>query len=281
MRDAIAFLVAAGRSLAAYAAVVLYVLLVGPPGIAVALLLDKPIVLYRAGVYGARLLLFLAGIRYEVAGPGRVLEDRAAIYCLNHTSNLETPIFYLVVQRLFPNVQIIYKKSLRKLPILGRCFDVGGFVPIDRHDREQSDRAIAKAAGNLRQGKSFFVFPEGTRSPTGALLPFKKGPFVLAIQSQAPIVPVALVGAGRAMRRGSPLIWPVTVTVRLGQPLETAGTTYDDRNRLMEETRSGISALLAAGPASADEAPEVVPPRTVTAESLDAPVPPRRPESNA
>jgi 1-acyl-sn-glycerol-3-phosphate acyltransferase len=250
----LAFLVAAVRTVTTYAVVGLYVLVVGPPGIALALLLDRPIVLYRAGVYGARLLLALSGIRYEVAGPGRVLDDRAAIYCLNHTSNLETPVFYLVVQRLFPHVQIIYKKSLRRLPILGRCFEVGGFVPIDRHDRAQSDRAIAQAAENLRRGKSFLVFPEGTRSRSGELLPFKKGPFVLAVQSQAPIVPVALIGAGQAMRRGSPVIWPATITVRLGRPIETAGSTYADRDRLMEETRSQIAALLAAGPEAGSEA---------------------------
>jgi 1-acyl-sn-glycerol-3-phosphate acyltransferase len=253
VRDALAFLVAALRTLAAYAGVIFYVLVVGPPGIALALLLERPIILFRAGVHGARLLLGLAGIRYRVAGPGRVLEGRAAIYCLNHTSNLEPPIFYLVIQRLFPDVQIIYKKSLRRLPILGRCFDVGGFVPIDRHDRHQSDGAIAQAACNLRHGKSFFVFPEGTRSRTGELLPFKKGPFVLAIEAQAPIVPVALIGAGRAMKRGSPVIWPVTVTVRLGLPIETAGTTYQDRDRVMEEARARVAELLAAGPAGATE----------------------------
>jgi len=86
------------------------------------------------------------------------------------------------------------------------------------------------------------MFPEGTRSRTGELLPFKKGAFVLAIDAQAPLVPVAIVGARRAMRRGSPFIWPVDdIVVRIGQPVETAGATYDDRERLMDEVRRSIA----------------------------------------
>jgi 1-acyl-sn-glycerol-3-phosphate acyltransferase len=242
-------LVAATRTLAAYLVLFLYAFLVGPVGIALAILLDRPMLLYQLGALGAWIGLKVTGIAYTVEGPGGLLTDRAAIYCLNHSSNLEPPIIFLVLRRLFPRLRVIYKKSLRRLPVLGRCFEIGGFVPIDRRDREQSDRAIATAAQALRDGNSFLVFPEGTRSRTGELLPFKKGAFVLAIESQAPLVPVAIVGAGAAMRRGSPVIWPVRVTVRIGQPVESRGSTYDDRDRLMNEVRARIAAMLAAGEA--------------------------------
>ncbi len=97
---------------------------------------------------------------------------------------------------------------MRKLPILVNAFDLGGFVPLQRGNPEQSLPAIEQAAEALRDGNSFLIFPEGTRSRTGALLPFKKGGFIMALKAQAPVVPVAIVGARAAMRKGSFVINP-------------------------------------------------------------------------
>jgi 1-acyl-sn-glycerol-3-phosphate acyltransferase len=88
------------------------------------------------------------------------------------------------------------------------------------------------------------IYPEGTRSRTGELLPFKKGGFIMAIKAQAPIVPVAIKGARDAMRKGSPIIRPVTARVRLGPPVETRGATLEDRDRLIAEVRGRIAAML-------------------------------------
>ena len=123
-------------------------------------------------------------------------------------------------------------------------------MPIERRNREQSSRAIDDAAAALAGGDSFMVFPEGTRSRTGVLLPFKKGGFLMAIRGQAAIVPVAIQGAAAAMRKGSPFIRPVTVSVRFGPPIETAGTESSQRNALIARTRAAIEQLLAAGPVS-------------------------------
>ena len=109
--------------------------------------------------------------------------------------------------------------------------------------------SIRRGAASIRQGNSFLIFPEGTRSRTDALLPFKKGGFIMAIQAQAPILPVAISGGRAAMRRGSWIVWPVRVTVRIGEPVDTAGLTVDDRDRLIDIVRTRIDALLAAGPA--------------------------------
>jgi 1-acyl-sn-glycerol-3-phosphate acyltransferase len=108
--------------------------------------------------------------------------------------------------------------------------------------------AVDRAAEALRTGASFLIFPEGTRSRTGELLPFKKGGFIMAIKAQAPIVPVAILGARDAMRKGSPIIRPVTVSVRLGEPIETAGLSLVDRDRLVTVLRNRVAEMLARGP---------------------------------
>jgi 1-acyl-sn-glycerol-3-phosphate acyltransferase len=141
-------------------------------------------------------------------------------------------------------LKILYKAELRKLPVLVRAFDLAGFIPLERGNRDQSLPAIDRAAEALRAGDSFLIFPEGTRSRTGELLPFKKGGFIMAIQAQAPIVPVAIVGARHAMKKGSPWIRPVTVSVRLAQPFETAGLTIEDRDLAVNGVRNEVARLL-------------------------------------
>jgi 1-acyl-sn-glycerol-3-phosphate acyltransferase len=128
--------------------------------------------------------------------------------------------------------------------VLVRAFDLAGFVPLERANRGQSLPAIEQAAEALRAGNSFLIFPEGTRSRTGELLPFKKGGFIMALKGQAPIVPVAISGADRAMRKGSPWVQPVTVRIRFGEPIETAGLTVEDRDALMEAVRARIVQML-------------------------------------
>lgn len=232
------------RSLAAYLFVSLYVLLVGPPVILFALLFRAPRPLYLAGLIGVRGGMMLSGIRYRVEGAEHIRRDRAAVYAINHASNLEPPIAFAALRALFPRLAILYKAELRKLPILVWGFDLVGFVPIERSNREQSLPAIDKAVESLRDGTSFMIFPEGTRSRTGDLLPFKKGGFVMVLKAQVPIVPMAIKGAREAMRKGSPIIRPVTARVRVGEPISTRGMTVDDRDRLMHDVRTRIAAML-------------------------------------
>jgi 1-acyl-sn-glycerol-3-phosphate acyltransferase len=232
------------RSAATYIGVALYVLLVGSPFVLIALVFGKPAILYRIGHAGVRFGLWTSGITSMVEGTSNIQRERAAVYAVNHTSNVEPPIVFDVLHELFPKLRILYKAELRKLPVLGRGFDLAGFVPLERGNREQSLPAIDRAAEALREGNSFLIFPEGTRSRSGSLLPFKKGGFILAIKGQAPVVPIAITGARDAMRKGSPLIHPVQVRVRIGEPVETTGMTLDDRDTLATLVHQRIQAAL-------------------------------------
>jgi 1-acyl-sn-glycerol-3-phosphate acyltransferase len=236
--------IAAIRSLAAYVMVSLYLVVAGVPAILIALIARSPSVLYMTGVGGIRLGLWLSGIRAMIEGAEHIQRQRSAVYCVNHSSNIEPPVVFEALAPLFPKLRVLYKAELRKLPILVRAFDLAGFVPLERANRDQSLPAIDRAAAALRAGASFMIYPEGTRSRTGELLPFKKGGFIMAIKGQAPIVPVAIDGARAAMKKGSPVIRPVTVRLRFGPPIETTGMTMNDRDRLIELVRNSIQTML-------------------------------------
>ena len=167
-------MVSAFRSAATYLSLALYVLLIGPPFVLIALLFGKRALLYRVGHLGVRLGLSLSGIRVTVEGTEHIQRHRAAVYAVNHASSVEPPIIFDLLHELFPRLRILYKAELRKLPVLVKAFDLAEFIPLERGNPEQSLPAIDRAARALQQGNSFLIFPEGTRSRTGELLPFKE-----------------------------------------------------------------------------------------------------------
>ncbi len=236
-------LIAAVRSLATYVAVSLYVLIVGPPGMLLAILFGWKDLLYVLGHGGVRLGLLLSGISFTVTGRDHLPAGRAVVFFSNHQSNIDPPILF---KALHPRTHILYKHEIDQIPILARAFRLGGFIPIDRRNRESAMRSIEAGAASIRAGNSFLIFPEGTRSKTDDLLPFKKGGFVMAMSAGAPIVPVAIRGGRASMRRGGAIIYPVNVHIKIGRPIETTGLKMEDRNKLIDRVRDEIEQLLRA-----------------------------------
>jgi 1-acyl-sn-glycerol-3-phosphate acyltransferase len=239
------FIIAAIRSALTYSAVSLYILILSPPAMLVALLFPVTGHLYVLGRICVRLGMALSGIRYRVAGAEHLPLDRAAVYCANHQSNIDPPILFAA---LHPRMHILYKSEINAIPLLGRVLRFGGFIPVDRRNKEAAMRSIEAGAASLREGNSFLIFPEGTRSKTAEMLPFKKGGFLMAIKAGVPIVPVAVQGGRDAMRKGSKIVRPAVVSIRVGAPIDTAGLGAQERDAVIAATRGRMAALLAEGP---------------------------------
>jgi len=234
-------IISAIRTVTTYVAVSLYVLLVAPPGMLLAVLFRWKGLLYFLGHTGVRLALLTTGITFRVTGREHVPLNRSAVYCSNHQSNVDPPVLF---EALHPRMHILYKHEIDQIPLLARAFRLGGFIPVDRRNREASLNSIKAGARSIQAGNSFLIFPEGTRSRTDELLPFKKGGIHMAILAQAPIVPVAISGGRAAMQKGSWLIKPAVVDIRVGPAVETVGMTGDDRDTLIRRIRAEIEALL-------------------------------------
>ena len=181
-----------------------------------------------------------AGIRIKVEGRERVPKGKACIFMANHVSNLDPP---LLLPALPGRTSIFLKKPLMKLPVLGYCFKLGGFIPVERAGSpEQAQRCIAEAVAVLKQGLHITTFVEGTRSRDGRMLPFKKGPFYLAMQSGAPCSPVSIYGTESLMAKGSFAIKPGTAHLIFHEPIDPA--SFATREELMAAVRAAVASGL-------------------------------------
>ena len=185
----------------------------------------------------ARRVLRWSGIQVHTKGFDKIPTDKPVVFVANHQSFFDI----LTLSAILPDTfRFVAKKELRKIPIMGGSLKAAGHIYIDRQRRQSAFGSYQKAAEIVKAGVSAVVFGEGTRSRTGNLLPFKKGPFVLAIAAQVPVLPVYCAHTFRILPKGGWLIHPHPVTLYFGEPIPTAGMDYEDRKELLKKTQRVI-----------------------------------------
>lgn len=197
--------------------------------------------------YG-RTLLAAAGVRVTVEGGDHIQPGAPEIIAANHTSFFDILAF---LAHLPVDPKFVAKKELFRIPVFGGAIRAAGHVRIDRQNLKEAFTAYEEATSYILQERlHVLVYPEGTRTRTGEMLPFKKGPFVLAISCQCPVVPAYVHGAFDILPKGRILVRPHPIRILLGDPIPTQGLTYEDRDRLAADVRAAMLALKARAEAT-------------------------------
>jgi 1-acyl-sn-glycerol-3-phosphate acyltransferase len=209
-------------------------------GFPASLIMGDVRVLYRLFMWGAWSGVWITGVRVETVGLDAFDHSRSYIFMTNHVSNLDPPIQIPLIPR---RTSVMVKKELFKVPILGRAMRMGSLVPVDRGNRDAGIEAVRAAkAVIVEQGINMTIYVEGKRSFDGKLLPFKKGPFYLAMECGVPVVPVTIVGTHYSMPKARFSIRPGLVKVIFHPPIDPKD--FGSRECLMEKVRAAIESGL-------------------------------------
>jgi len=195
--------------------------------------------LYRVAIWCAAAGVKLTGVRSQAVGLEKLSPNRRYIFMANHVSNIDPPLLLPLIPG---RTAVMVKKELFDYPILGRAMRLGSFIPVDRGNRDAGIAAVREARKVIDLGISMTIFPEGKRSFDGKLLPFKRGPFYLAMECGLSIVPVTIVGTQQAMPKGRFAVKPGIVTVTFHDPIDPR--QFADRDALMQAVRGSIDAGL-------------------------------------
>lgn len=232
------------RAVLVAVAIVIVTVIFGVPAILLAPFSPSGHLVHWITRWWSRTLLRVGGVIVQGHGLDHISPGRPCVIVANHASAADIPIIFGSLPFQF---RVIAKASLFHIPILGWCMRLAGYISIDRESPTRAMRSLERAARQLRSGLPVLVFPEGTRSRTGELLPFTKGAFLLAIQAGAPVVPLAIVGSHDILARGSLRVHRGTVTLIVAPPIDTQGLTSKDRGRLAEIVYDTILNCLISG----------------------------------
>jgi 1-acyl-sn-glycerol-3-phosphate acyltransferase len=213
-------------------------LFVGAPALIILWLIDRRTSLYPLARWGARTWLKACGAQVKILGSENVDPNVSYVFASNHRSYLDTAALFAYAG---PKIGLVAKKELLKVPVMGQGMGFVNVIAIDRSNPERAVASMEKAREVVNKGYSFGVFVEGTRALPGKLLPFKKGAFHLALQTGAPIIPVAIRNTDWMMGKGRGLAYPGEVEMILLPPIPTAGKTSDDIPDLLLQTRQAIA----------------------------------------
>ncbi len=196
---------------------------------------------HAVAIFWGRICLRLAGGEIRIEGRENIPGDSAVIFMANHSSSFDIPALYAALPVQF---RWLAKKELFDVPLFGMALKRSGYIPVERNDSRKALLALKSAAQRVKDGTSVIVFPEGTRSPDGNLLPFKGGGFILAIQSGMPVVPVAIIGSRDITPKGSLSVRAADILIRILPPIETFGLKSSDREQLSDKVRQSIDSVL-------------------------------------
>lgn len=198
-------------------------------------------VAFHCGTIWAWCLCRINWTSVEVRGKENARPGQAYVIMMNHQSHFDILAFYGHWGRQF---RWVMKRELRSVPVLGPATAAMGNIFIDRRDREKAIASLKEAAPLFEQGISVMIFPEGTRSGDGPLGPFKKGGFMMALDTGLPILPVSIQGTKGILPRRTKHLLPGRVRITVHRPIETAGLTTDDRSDLMFRVRAALESVL-------------------------------------
>ncbi|MGD1972210.1 MAG: lysophospholipid acyltransferase family protein, partial [Desulfobacterales bacterium] len=193
--------------------------------------------MHKIARFWGRSILVVSRIKVNVEGPSGMDFQRPYIYMPNHQSNFDIPV---LLGHLKVQFRWLAKMELFKIPIFGRAMRKAGYISIDRNDRRSAINSLKAAAEKIKNGVSVLIFPEGTRSRDGKIRPFKKGGFVMAIESGVPIVPVVISGTREIMTKGKFRVNPGQIHMRILAPIDTSTYTRKTKEVLMERVRRVI-----------------------------------------
>lgn len=218
----------------------IYILILGPPLLIYTFLTKHVDPLYWTALKGLLFFVNCVGVHVDVKGKERI-PPSTCIFAANHTSSADAPAVVGAIPR---RIAILLKRSLFNWPIVGQAFYLAHFIPVDRFNRDSAIESVDKAIEALREGQSFLIYPEGTRSPDGRLQPFKKGTAVMAIKSGAPVVPVACSGAHRIMEKRKLNIHSGRILVEFLDPIDSTKYSLEEREALIQEIHDRLAAGL-------------------------------------
>src|SRR5260221_6375198 len=215
----------------------LYIIVVGIPLLIYTVIRKNPDALYWAGIRGVMFFVRAVGVRVRGTGIERI-PTGTCLFVANHTSSADAPAVVGAIPR---RIAILLKESLYKYPIVGQAFHLAHFIPVDRTKHDAAIASIEKATQAMREGQSFLIYPEGTRSPDGRLQEFKKGAVVMAINAGVPIVPLPCSGAHRVMEKRSLVIHPGQILVEFLPPIDASHYTFEQRDELNERLHAAMA----------------------------------------